>query len=164
MRIHRENFFEQMRQRNRDGPGTRTEIEQPAGPVESKILAQKTDEALADTSDGTASSTTRSPRKCSGRTFRFRSRAGKRHCAMRSGACRFEAAVAQEADQRRGRFLPPARPASDDGAEPPLESAARRPPPSAQSKAESPAHHHYMLRQRTIAFVSANPITLSTAL
>src|SRR5258708_26496743 len=42
--IHREDSFEQMRQRNRDGTGTATEIEQPASAVESKILAQQTHE------------------------------------------------------------------------------------------------------------------------
>ena len=42
--IHREDFIEQMRERNRDGTGAATEIEQPAGAVEPKILAQNPDE------------------------------------------------------------------------------------------------------------------------
>ena len=35
--IHREDFFEQMRERNRDGAGAASEIEQPAGAVEFEI-------------------------------------------------------------------------------------------------------------------------------
>jgi hypothetical protein len=42
--IHRDDLFEQMRQRNRDGTRSATEIEQSASAVEPKLLAQSADE------------------------------------------------------------------------------------------------------------------------